>query len=432
MNILSRLKALIDELAETSSSLQKIEILKKYPELQPILYHTYFELWQYGVTSANIVKVGIAAKEAKYKDIFSLLTALRTREITGHEAIGEVNAFIVENGFGREVFRIIDKDLKVGINTSLINKAFPNAIPTFDVALAKVYQENEKKVSFEKDKWYASRKLDGCRLITIIEKGNIRFYSRKGKEFFTLDTLKKNLLECLPSLKDESFVLDGELCMIDANGNESFHDIIKQVKQKDHTIPNPFYMIFDLIAAEDFIEGEGKLTYSKRQEELKHLIDNAVKSPTNFKRVEQTLILNSLNFETMREQARSNGWEGLIIRKDVPYEGKRSANLLKVKDFQDGEFKVLDYEVGDFRVIEDGKEATLRTLTAVIIDYKGYKVNVGSGFTIDERKLFFANPELIVGKTINVRYFKESKNENGGISLQFPTFKYLYGEEREE
>jgi DNA ligase 1 len=35
------------------------------------------------------------------------------------------------------------------------------------------------------------------------------------------------------------------------------------------------------------------------------------------------------------------GWEGIMLRKDIGYEGKRSKNLLKVKKFYDAEYEVV-------------------------------------------------------------------------------------------
>jgi DNA ligase-1 len=57
-------------------------------------------------------------------------------------------------------------------------------------------------------------------------------------------------------------------------------------------------------------------------------------------------------------------------------------------------------------------------------------VRVGSGFTIEQRQDFHKNPNKILGKIITVQYFQESQNQDGGISLRFPTFKILHGEAR--
>jgi ATP-dependent DNA ligase len=41
-------------------------------------------------------------------------------------------------------------------------------------------------------------------------------------------------------------VIDGEICMMDENGNENVQGIIKEIKRKDHSIENPFFYMFDL------------------------------------------------------------------------------------------------------------------------------------------------------------------------------------------
>jgi DNA ligase-1 len=66
-----------------------------------------------------------------------------------------------------------------------------------------------------------------------------------------------------------------------------------------------------------------------------------------------------------------------------------------------------------------------------MINHNDNIVRVGSGFTIDQRQEFYKNPKKILGKTITVQYFEETKNQDGGISLRFPTFKILHGSSRE-
>ena len=66
-----------------------------------------------------------------------------------------------------------------------------------------------------------------------------------------------------------------------------------------------------------------------------------------------------------------------------------------------------------------------------MIEHKGHTVRVGSGFSIEQRQEFHKSPKKILGKQITVQYFEETENEKGGISLRFPTFKILHGEERD-
>jgi DNA ligase-1 len=114
------------------------------------------------------------------------------------------------------------------------------------------------------------------------------------------------------------------------------------------------------------------------------------------------------------------------LRKNTNYKGKRSNDLLKVKEMHDAEYIVTDIETGPMRIIESGIEITDTVLTNVIINHKGFEVSVGSGFKLAERQHYYEHPEDIVGKTITVRYFEETKNQQGGLSLRFPIVKYVH------
>ena len=104
----------------------------------------------------------------------------------------------------------------------------------------------------------------------------------------------------------------------------------------------------------------------------------------------------------------------------------RTKNLLKCKKFFDAEYEVLDIDFDEHRVIREGKEVVVPMLANVWIEHKGYKVAVGSGWNQEQRIRYQANPEQLLGKTITVQYFEETKNQDGGISLRFPTVKHVY------
>jgi DNA ligase-1 len=143
--------------------------------------------------------------------------------------------------------------------------------------------------------------------------------------------------------------------------------------------------------------------------------------------LDQEFIADDEHFAEWIEKAKEYGWEGLMLRADEPYKGKRSKDLLKFKSFFDDEYEVVDVEMGPFRYVKDSKETEENMLSCVTIKHKGYNVRVGSGFSIEQRQDFYKNPNKILGKVITVQYFEESKNQDGGLSLRFPTFKVLHG-----
>lgn len=126
-------------------------------------------------------------------------------------------------------------------------------------------------------------------------------------------------------------------------------------------------------------------------------------------------------------ESRKKGWEGLMIRKDVPYECGRTNNLLKVKGFFDNEYTITGYEMGNMRFVEDGRQVEKEVLASVTINHKGFDVKVGSGFSKEVREYLHDHPEEIIGSIVKVQYFEETSNLQGGISLRFPTVVYFYG-----
>ena len=131
-------------------------------------------------------------------------------------------------------------------------------------------------------------------------------------------------------------------------------------------------------------------------------------------------------FTEMVKEAEDAGFEGIMVRKNTGYEGKRSNNLLKVKKFHDAEYTVLETTSGIIRWTEDGKQVERECLSNITIEHKGCRVNVGSGFSKEQREMYHANPELIIGKTVTIQFFEETKNQNGGYSLRFPVLKHVY------
>jgi DNA ligase-1 len=426
---------MVRDLRATSSTIDKQGIIEDYCNhsssaanfTKKILLYTYHPLWQYNVTSDNLKKKNhLIARKNEYNNFFNLLDDLKDRKITGHDAIAAVNSFIEHNDEYEELIHcIIDKDLKTRAGDKIINKAIEDHIPEFSVALADKY---EPSIVDWKDGWYVSRKIDGARCIAIVDdSGNATFYSRTGKSFDTLDVVAGGI----KALGITNVVLDGELCLVDEDGNEDFQGIMKQLKKKDHTIPNPSYKIFDAITHDEFYSKKGAYNrpYSIRLADLIGAMRfNECPCLTV---LEQDLIKNDDHFAEWVSKSTKQKWEGLMLRADEPYKGKRSKDLLKYKSFFDDEYEVIDTEMGPFRYVLNGKEHEETMLSCVMISHKGHTVRVGSGFSIEQRQEFYKRPENILGKIITVQYFEQTKNQDGGISLRFPTFKILHGSSRD-
>ena len=425
------IKKFINDISSTTSSNEKVDLIRHCTDnTRKILYYTYNTYMQYNITPRVLDKrKDLCNKHTKFESIFDLLNSLNYRNITGHKAIEETNGFIFKYPELKDtLYLVLDRNLKIRASVKLINKALPGLIPTFNVALANKYDEKtKKKVDFKKDVWYVSRKLDGVRCLIIVDdKGKAKSFARSGKQFHTLSLVEQEL----ESLGVKNIVYDGEMCIVDEDGNEDFQSIMKEIGRKDHTIQNGLFQVFDFIPYRMFAKGYGEAgLLHQRIFALQSLMLGEKLEHIDF--LEQTPVTSFEELDALAQKASEKGWEGLMIRKNATYQGKRSNDILKVKTFHDAEYKVVNVFNGPLRYIKEGVEVEEEMLSGVAIEHKGNVVRVGSGFSIDQRKHLFESPQDILGKTITVQYFEESRNQNGEYSLRFPVIKVIHGDERE-
>ena len=118
------------------------------------------------------------------------------------------------------------------------------------------------------------------------------------------------------------------------------------------------------------------------------------------------------------EYAESQGWEGCMLNKNTPYEFKRTTNLIKIKKFHTCDLRITGYVEGQ------GKYEGV--LGSLVVDYKGNRLEIGSGFSDAERKEFWQNREDMIGRVMQIKYKDVSKNSKTGLeSLQFATYECI-------
>ena len=423
-----KLEEFVQRMNQSNSLNYKTGILAKYKNdefITRILFYTYNPYFNYGVSSENLKKRKdlITPNGTGHSTIFSLLNDLNERIFTGNAAIALVNRFIADNSnYDYLIYQILDRNLETRATTTLINRVMDNLIPVFDVALA--HDANKVKgVNLLDGTWYCSRKLDGVRCITIIENGNVKFFSRNGKQFHTLGAVEKEI----KTSGLNNMVLDGEICLMNSDGSDDFQGILKQIQRKDHTIQNPKYWIFDILTIDEFYQKIVSPTFSDRLQDRYINLNSCSKI---LELLPQIKISDDLSFTELKNKSKDLNWEGLIARRDVPYVSGRSKDMLKIKEFFDSEYIVTGIITGPQRVIVDGKEIEEEMLSAIIINHKGSNVQVGSGFNLDQRRFYYKNPSEIMDCTVTVQYFEETIDQTGKPSLRFPVFKYNYGKTR--
>lgn len=110
----------------------------------------------------------------------------------------------------------------------------------------------------------------------------------------------------------------------------------------------------------------------------------------------------------------SEGFEGSIIRMDLgPYEGKRSKQLLKYKDWKDEEFEILDILPGVGNRSDCGN--------IIQVSVKGKTCGVTTTGSTDFMRDLLKNKSKYIGKKATVKFF--GYTEDG--MLRFPTLKSI-------
>jgi DNA ligase 1 len=321
------------------------------------------------------------------------------------------------------VKKFVTKTLKLGISEKTVNKVYgKGTIPTFAVMLAESFSKKADKII---GKFYITLKLDGNRCVAIKENGVVKFFTRKGQEIDGLLQLEEQF-KVLP----DNYVFDGELLLRNVNNlpsDELFRATQKVVRKDGEKKDLEFYM-FDILPLSEFKNGKSKLKYEQRRNALDTIITPKVavfQELTSLSGRQLIHVLPVLHEGTdksvipvIMKKVEADGYEGVMVNTaDGLYQAKRVNDLQKVKTMKTADLIVMSVE----KAIDGQFEGLLGRVN---VEYKGNLVGVGSGFTLEQRREFINNPDLITGKIIEVQFFEESKDEKTGQpSLRFPVFK---------
>ena len=367
-------------------------------------------------------------------DSFTLaLTGFVTRNVTGNTARDMIQAMMKSatkrewNGWYR---RILIKDLRCGASEKTINKVvekkWPDyAIPVFSCQLAHDSANHESKVTGKK---LIEVKLDGVRVITIVRAdGRVDMFSRNGKELLNFPHICEQIstvVKAKSTSKDMDLVLDGEIM------SSSFQDLMTQVHRKSDVKANDAILnLFDVLPLADFEKGIYNKTQRVRSSMIQFWVQQNHEMLPNVtclanEEVDLDTAEGQLRYKEINAQAVAGGYEGIMIKDpEAGYECKRSVAWLKLKPFIEVSLEVVD--------VEEGTGKNIGRLGAFVCegvdDGKAIRVNVGSGFTDDNRIEYWSSRNTIPGNIVEVRADAITQNQDGTYSLRFPRFKGFRG-----
>lgn len=354
-----------------------------------------------------------------------LADKLINRELTGHAARDaiqlcmEVATVSQWNDWYR---RILIKDLRCGVSEKTVNKVVPGCVPVFTCQLAHDSANHEKKMTGKKQ---IEIKLDGVRVITIIQGNKVEMFSRNGKQFHNFGHIIEELEAVIKDYPvPYPLVLDGEVM------SANFQDLMKQVHRKE-TVQNSDAVLhlFDTIPLGCFKAGVWDKPQSFRSAITKHWVEehkDVLKhvQALEWEEVDLDTPEGNKRFVELNKAAVDGGYEGVMIKDlDAPYECKRSHAWLKAKPFIEVTLSVTDVEEGTGR--NEGRLGAL--VCSGEDDGKDIRVNVGSGFTDDNRSTFWSSRDDLIGQLVEVRADAVTQNQDGTYSLRFPRFKTFRG-----
>ena len=421
---------IIHALETHNSRLDKEAILKAahdegLPEFFEGLRMALDPLVTFGVKQVPERSDVLTGQGLDWKVFVELAEKLQNRELTGHaarDAIELAMGVATTEQWNDWYRRILIKDLRCGVSEKTVNKVVPGTVPVFTCALAHDSAKHEKKMTGKKQ---IEIKLDGVRVITVIQGDKVEMFSRNGKQFHNFGHIIDEIKEVLKDYPvPYPLVLDGEVM------SANFQDLMKQVHRKDNVEANDAVLhLFDTIPLGCFQAG----VWDKPQSFRSAITKAWVEEHTDVLKHVQALDWETVDLDTEEGQKRftelnkaavEGGYEGVMIKDvDAPYECKRTHAWLKAKPFIEVTLEVKDVEEGTGR--NEGRLGAL--VCAGEDDGRMVQVNCGSGFSDSDRDNFWNNRSALIGNLVEVRADAITQNQDGTYSLRFPRFKTFRG-----
>jgi DNA ligase-1 len=360
---------------------------------------------------------------------WALLESLRTRAVTGHaarDAIEQISREFDSEEWNRVCRPVILKDLRCGITDKTLNKVLGKTqwqIPVFSVQLAQDSNDHAAKLKGVKR---LEQKLDGVRVIAVVNLTSVNLYSRNGKPFNNFPHIEQQLMAVSRELSQRlfgrvtDFVLDGEIV------GESFQALMTQAQRKTNVdASDSQYFVFDAMPKVLFLEGRCDTPQHART----HMLASAMAELAADDAPDVQMISGidvdldtAEGHDVMRRYAAdivAAGFEGILIKDvDAPYQCKRTSSWLKFKPVVSVDLTIVG--------VEEGTGKNVGRMGALVCEGtdagRPIRVNVGSGFSDEQRVDYWTNQGVLLGQTVEILCDIVTQNQDGGYSLRFPRF----------
>jgi DNA ligase-1 len=444
----------LDHIRRASSTLEKKRLLRVYaetPGFKDVVKFIFDPNFTTGLKDRKLEGAGFSS--VTYSPV-EMMNYLRNNNTGSDVAASIANSFILQyadnNVLAWLAKGLVTKDLQIGVSVTTLNNVFgKNFIPKIGIMRGQLcYPEFSGA-------FIATEKIDGNRRIILQKGDSIEVYTRSGKRDYGLVDI-----ETQARLLPPGYMYDAECVAIgDFEHSLDLRQATASILNSKGPRRGVKALIFDMVPIDEYFEGQSKWGAMFRKLALctlfgdyrgwqllgelmseaafKHVvdtIDNRPDLPLALPNIQSLPILGIVhNYEEAIQYATpiwdTNGEGIMLVEHKSPYivSATPKASWLKVK-------RVNEYTLRCCDVLE-GSNKYEGMLGAIEVEYQrpgdpaAYYVRVGSGFTDYERELYWQQPELIINKMIDIESFGESKNADGGYSLNCPVFKRIAGDD---
>jgi DNA ligase 1 len=440
------IKSIFDEISSEPSTNLKMEILTKYKDnelLKRVLYlanskRVKFHIKQ--IPSYEPLEMELALP---LEIALNTLMEIAERKVTGNEAIlvltNILNACNPDDSYIIE--RIIEKDCRIGMGTTFINKVFPDLIEKVSYLGCKPYNRKHIDSILKANPVnFSQLKLDGRYTNVLIRNHEVELMSRQGELSYLEGAL---FLEELKLFDD--CVFNGELTMDNYDGTtmdrytsngiiaslisigkkkaegENVDKDIRKLEEKHMSYFDALSLIrltiWDTITVDEYFNGISKVPYYQRFENLKNIL-----SKHNTVRVSIVECREVRSYEEVIAhfmEALNNKQEGTILKAyDGIWKDGKPTTQIKLKKEIELDLRIVAYKFGT------GKNANVIS-SLVCQSEDGKLVTSPTGMNEDMMQHITENQDKYRNTITAMKCSGLSQDHLGNYSVLHPRFEKL-------
>lgn len=413
MNV-EKVNHIFEMLRSTSSMNEKLAILKSYnsdDDLKKILKYAYDKVtYTYGISPQSMTNYVNCSYDGVVKmDAEELLAKLNSRELTGNAALKAArDVYNALDTVGRDfLYKILDRDLKIGVSTETLNKVWKGMIPKPHYCRCAIYDEKTiRKIKFPA---FIQLKCDGTYREAYVHNGHVAFKTRSGEEYE--NPVLSNVMKCLP---DGYYLGEFTIGRADeprANRAEGNGLINSKCPPYDEI----YFTMWDYLTDDEYAL-KVSTPYSKRFENLMRNLQDA---PEQLQIVPWQTVSSHKDVLDVVSAWMERGLEGGVLKsRDMLFKNGTSNMQLKIKLKIDADVRCVGFIKGNAGTKYENKNKVISFETD-----DGEVCGQCSGMTdamVDE---VTANPQKYIGRVLTVEFNDISKaHESETYALAHPRF----------